>query len=384
MLQVLGSNDYEHRLRHYQKVDLAIWTSGAIALSIFNNFVHEFPLASGGKVGIGFLAIGLFANLTLMLDIAYYRLKFNLPYCLTKHEIIERKGSLTNKLQIFAVLSMLFIAFILVLLIRHSFNVGEDNIDTIAKGLYLHLTFVLSCYLSLIFMVISKYGRNLRHLLSAEITAFSNIYNENYDIHVPAISNDEIGQIAQATNRLAEQLEVKKAERDDLEQLAFIDPLTRTHNRNYLDTVLIPRYESVEEPNDFSLLFIDLDHFKRINDTYGHACGDLVLVQAAHKLIQNLIFGEQIVRCGGEEFMVLMPKTNETQAMISAENLRKAIEETVIKFSDAQIKVTASIGISSTTQHKIKIMELADRADQALYEAKSNGRNQVVFKDFNQ
>lgn len=163
-------------------------------------------------------------------------------------------------------------------------------------------------------------------------------------------------------------------------RLALLDPLTMLGNRTALDSALRRELQLAERhQQDLSLLMIDADYFKRINDKYGHHRGDLVLCEIA-KGIESVCRGsDSIFRFGGEEFVVLLGKTHAEGAKIIAERIRQQIEQTYINHNGILIGTTVSIGIATRQSGKKEhINDLFDRADAALYQAKANGRNCIV------
>lgn len=166
-------------------------------------------------------------------------------------------------------------------------------------------------------------------------------------------------------------------------RLALLDPLTLLGNRAALDTALRRELQLAERhQHDLSLLMIDADFFKKINDEYGHHRGDLMLCAIA-KGIESVCRGSDIIfRYGGEEFVVLLGKTNLDGAKTIAERIRQHIGQTHISHNGKQIGTTVSIGIATRRPGKKEhINDLFDRADMALYQAKANGRNCVVSSD---
>jgi diguanylate cyclase (GGDEF)-like protein len=128
-----------------------------------------------------------------------------------------------------------------------------------------------------------------------------------------------------------------------------------------------------------SLLIVDCDYFKRINDLYGHPSGDAVLSAIGKALNQSIEKKDYAFRWGGEEFCVILTDTSPFQAYVAAEKIRKGIEGISFTFNDEAVAVTASIGINHTLYNDDKTgIELVNGADIALYEAKHNGRNQTV------
>jgi len=163
-------------------------------------------------------------------------------------------------------------------------------------------------------------------------------------------------------------------------QMALLDPLTRLGNRAALDNALHRELQLAERhKHELSLLMIDVDHFKAINDQHGHARGDDVLQAIANTIAHVCRESDISFRFGGEEFVVLLRKTNEAGAGIIAERLRAEVSKISLSQNGKTIQPTVSIGISTrVADQKEHIEELFDRADKALYEAKQAGRNRVM------
>ena len=165
-----------------------------------------------------------------------------------------------------------------------------------------------------------------------------------------------------------------------LEELAHTDPLTKTLNRRALGERLAAEMERVRRySTTMSLLLIDLDHFKQINDTHGHLAGDDVLIEVAAVLQRVVRAVDVVARYGGEEFVVVLPETAGAGAEAFAERLRELIESQAFVASRGRaIRLTTSIGVSSFPDFGVESVEdLLTKADQALYRAKSEGRNRV-------
>jgi two-component system cell cycle response regulator len=172
-------------------------------------------------------------------------------------------------------------------------------------------------------------------------------------------------------------------------QMAMIDPLTGLYNRRYA----IPHLSQIAEQSakseqSFALMALDLDHFKSINDTYGHDAGDKVLIEVASRLRDNMRGMDLIARVGGEEFLICMPATSLMQAREAAERIREVIVQTPIPIDAKGGRLTASISIGLAMGGGVKmsgapsIEGLLKTADQALYNAKSEGRNQVTLGSY--
>jgi len=172
----------------------------------------------------------------------------------------------------------------------------------------------------------------------------------------------------------------KKAEKK-LKQLATTDSLTGLFNRRqFMESAAYELRKSSRYGYPFSLLILDIDFFKNINDTYGHDIGDLVLVLLANKLKQEARDADEVFRIGGEEFCMILPNTSAESALVVGERLRKAIENDPLSHGDHSIHFTASIGIADNQQEPtVTVDELFKRADSALYDAKRQGRNRVVL-----
>ena len=162
-------------------------------------------------------------------------------------------------------------------------------------------------------------------------------------------------------------------------QTALKDPLTGTGNRLALESTLGREIGlAARHSQPLSILVIDIDHFKSINDRFGHTTGDCVLQDVANQLMDSCRDTDATYRYGGEEFVVILNRTDREGAIISAERIRQQIAEMTTAYGEQEISVTVSIGISSL-QPKDSLNTLFDRADKALYEAKSAGRNRVAL-----
>jgi len=164
-------------------------------------------------------------------------------------------------------------------------------------------------------------------------------------------------------------------------EMAVTDGLTGLHNRRYLDSHLQTLFErAVARRRPLSLMITDLDRFKLVNDTYGHDGGDEVLREFARRLRKNVRGIDLACRFGGEEFVVVMPDTEATIAEKVAERVRAEIAELPFVINGVGVPVTVSVGVSSLKRGADSVADLLKRADVALYEAKSGGRNRVVAR----
>jgi len=172
-----------------------------------------------------------------------------------------------------------------------------------------------------------------------------------------------------------------------IEQLSRIDQLTGLPNRRSFHERLLSEWKlAVRERTTISLLVIDVDHFKKCNDTFGHLMGDVVLQRVAKEIMSSVQKPTDFAaRWGGEEFIVVLPKTESDGALHVAEKMRSAIEDLVVEFHDGrEANVTASVGVNTYAPTKeCSINDFIHNADDALYEAKRNGRNNVTVYQAN-
>ncbi len=170
-----------------------------------------------------------------------------------------------------------------------------------------------------------------------------------------------------------------------LENLASRDELTQLYNRRFFYESANKMIEYAKRHNHpLSIIMLDIDHFKLVNDTFGHANGDLVLKSLSQTMEATQRKSDTIVRLGGEEFAILLPDTNEEQAIQIAEKLRHKIEQTPVNLTtDNEINYTISLGVSQiNTLTDKNIDDSLQRADEALYRAKEKGRNNVQSTHF--
>lgn len=168
-----------------------------------------------------------------------------------------------------------------------------------------------------------------------------------------------------------------------LQELALsnrIDGLTQAFNRKHWEECLAKEFSRARRYKyDLALLMLDLDHFKLLNDTFGHQGGDLVLIETAKKIDKLLRMGDLFGRYGGEEFAVILPNTDLEGAEEVAERIRQSIAKNTIDYNQKTISVTASIGVAIIDSNDTRYEDLISNADLALYQAKAAGRNRVCL-----
>ena len=168
-----------------------------------------------------------------------------------------------------------------------------------------------------------------------------------------------------------------------LEELSNTDGLTKITNRRHFMEVFELEFMRAERYSAaMTYVMIDLDHFKRINDEYGHLVGDRALIACANVLREGLRAHDVVARYGGEEFALLLPETDLAGARVVAERYRRRIEETTIAVGEQTVNMTASLGVACCPHDQVNsIDDLIRLADDALYRAKQDGRNRVVFAE---
>jgi diguanylate cyclase (GGDEF)-like protein len=188
-----------------------------------------------------------------------------------------------------------------------------------------------------------------------------------------------------AGTRLVDMQAELLAAREALREQATRDSLTHLWNRNSILELLDRELaRSLREDSPIGVVIVDLDHFKNVNDRYGHLAGDAVLREAARRMKNGIREYDSIGRYGGEEFLILLPGCDETCSFKQAERLRKQLAQIDMSFNETNLTVTASFGVTTAMRGQGCTPEsLIRKADQALYVAKKEGRNRVEFLSYN-
>jgi diguanylate cyclase (GGDEF)-like protein len=206
-------------------------------------------------------------------------------------------------------------------------------------------------------------------------------------------ANEELGRLNYSYEQVvleltqakqnAEQLAIElKRSNDKLRELALRDGLTGLYNHRYFFEVFESLVKnSLRYKHPISLLILDIDHFKRVNDTYGHPAGDHVLKEISQIMIKLVRHCDIVARYGGEEFAVILPETSVVGAKVLAQRLRRGVEQHQIRLNNKLISITISIGVVSSDMDGIELTTdaLIKKSDHALYKAKFHGRNRVEF-----
>lgn len=152
----------------------------------------------------------------------------------------------------------------------------------------------------------------------------------------------------------------------------YVDPLTGVYNRKYLYDILLKKL-----PRRYQLFMIDIDHFKKVNDTYGHDAGDVILQEVAERLMNTVRNEDIVIRYGGEEFLIYTTKLNYEQSIALATRLKESIKNEPIIYKEISCSITVSVGVNPKATHDASFEDMLKKADEALYEAKMSGRDCV-------
>ena len=188
------------------------------------------------------------------------------------------------------------------------------------------------------------------------------------------------GRVAERTRDLEKEIETRKAYEQQLREMATRDPLTNIWNRRAFDErahIEMTRAERYQRP--LALMMVDIDHFKRVNDTHGHTVGDEVLQAVSAVLNGHGRAHDLVARVGGEEFAILMPETGIDSARVVAERIRAAVEQQHILTKGGDVRVTISAGVGAWSPDTATLSAFMAAADAALYQAKETGRNRVCL-----
>jgi diguanylate cyclase (GGDEF)-like protein len=248
---------------------------------------------------------------------------------------------------------------------------------------------LVSALALMIATVAFRMGRSIVHPLQKLIAAADRIADGDLEVRLTATRNDELGHLTRVFNGMADRLRQNHAEimaanqamqqqNRVLETLSITDSLTGLYNRSKLDAILsdqLARFRRTQR--EFTLLMMDIDHFKTLNDTYGHLAGDEVLAAVAQILVHSIRSIDYAARYGGDEFIIILVETSAEQALKTAERICNQVESMVYTIDSSSIAVTVSIGIVQCQPEEETPNAVLSRADRALYEAKHAGRNRA-------
>ena len=165
--------------------------------------------------------------------------------------------------------------------------------------------------------------------------------------------------------------------------LSITDELTGLSNRRCFDSTFEKEFLRAQRYNNrLTLVMFDIDFFKKVNDTYGHQCGDYILKQVSNAALQTFRKTDTVFRFGGEEFVVILTETDIEQSIIPLERFRKTVETLDLNYQNQKLNITVSIGACQLTPEIHTAEEFLHQTDNALYEAKNSGRNKTVLSNY--
>ncbi len=193
--------------------------------------------------------------------------------------------------------------------------------------------------------------------------------------------DSDIGRLRAEFDQMKQEAMAATQRAERFEQEMFTDPLTGASNRRFYDKCIKEEFERfLRYRRTFSTMILDVDHFKSVNDTYGHATGDTCLKEIIKRVSPLLRGNDTLARFGGEEFVIILPETDAAGARDAGEKLRKAVEKIEFVHREDTFRITISLGVTSTLPEDKSPADLFNRMDMALYDAKKGGRNRVVIR----
>ncbi len=244
------------------------------------------------------------------------------------------------------------------------------------------LVTVLSAILFILFNRIVKDIYMLRHMAyKFKELDFSDIQKLSDHLRKEK-TRDEMFYLKRSILTMAQELESLinqlQGEKEKLEEIAYTDPLTGLYNRRFFFEEAKKLYELAKRHNEpFSIIMMDVDNFKRVNDEYGHDVGDMVLKKLAEVIKNSVRASDIAARFGGEEFIIALPKTDEEGAVLVAERIRQEFKKSKVVVDSLEVRTTVSVGVS-TYRGDQTLDQLIKEADEALYRAKKTGKDKVV------
>jgi diguanylate cyclase (GGDEF)-like protein len=193
------------------------------------------------------------------------------------------------------------------------------------------------------------------------------------------LSNQDYVKIGRTIFKFLSGNNVENLYHDEIYRLTTVDGLTQIYNKRYFQETLDREMSRCQRyGRDLSLVLFDIDHFKQINDTFGHLTGDFVLKELAAVVKANIRREDFLARYGGEEFAIVLPEIDRQKAVVAAEKIRGLVFEHAFVCNEERIQVAISLGVAAFDAQMASLEEFLRLADKNLYEAKSQGRNRVV------
>jgi two-component system, cell cycle response regulator len=212
-----------------------------------------------------------------------------------------------------------------------------------------------------------------------DLASTNGTYVNNVRVKESRLEDGDSVRVGNCLYRYLERGNLEMVYHEEIYRLTVIDPLTNLHNRRFMTEALEREFSRAQRhKRPLSLVMFDIDRFKQVNDVHGHLAGDFVLRDLAALVNQVIRKDELFCRYGGEEFCIILPETNQTEAVEAAERYRRVVEQHTFMYQEQRLPVTISLGVSAFDSSMTSIEALIDSADTKLYEAKKLGRNCVV------
>jgi len=225
----------------------------------------------------------------------------------------------------------------------------------------------------------AKLINNGKTVLVRDLGSTNGTYVNDNLVEEQALRDADLVKVGRTIFKFLTGGNIENAYHEEIYRLTTVDGLTQIFNKRYfMENLERELSRCVRYGRDLSLIIFDVDHFKNINDTFGHLAGDYVLKQMASKVQENIRREDFLARYGGEEFAVILPEIDKACAVVMAEKIRALIEKQKFVFENTPIPTTISAGVSTVDEEYTEPHELIKVADQNLYQAKQSGRNKVV------
>jgi len=224
----------------------------------------------------------------------------------------------------------------------------------------------------------ARIQREGHNIVVHDLGSTNGTYVNQIQVKTRVLSDGDQIKIGNAIFKFLSGGNVEAGYHEAIYRMVIVDGLTEVHNKRYFMEFLERELaRSARYDHALSLVMYDLDHFKNVNDTYGHLAGDHVLREISRRLHGRIRKEELLARYGGEEFVILLPETDSKGAMAFAEHIRERVEAEPVNFEGETIRVTISVGVATIKGEKLEADALIKIADENLYEAKRSGRNRV-------
>ncbi len=214
---------------------------------------------------------------------------------------------------------------------------------------------------------------------ACDLNSTNGTYVNHQQVKESVLVNGDLVKVGDTIFKYLTGSDVEAQYHEEIYRMTIVDGLTNAFNKRYLTEVLereLARARRYDRP--LSLLILDIDHFKQINDRYGHLAGDHVLKELGHLVAGRIRSEETFARYGGEEFVLILPETPRQGALELAEQIRQKVEKQVFEFESERIPVQVSIGVAALEGRQLDSQAFMKIADENLYRAKRSGRNRVV------